>query len=273
MQYVKKKSLAVIIAAILTFVISCSNKGSNTLSPPPPPVFQNSSKDINSFIFTAANNTGLPADISGNVKADSILVTVPYNTNVTNLMPTITISGVSVTPASLSTQNFSSPVSYTVKAQDGTTKKYTVVVAVATPGTTLYINSQPSGSGIVGKLYAIDANTGVLEWEFTPQNLFPYSSPTFLNGIVYVTYSNEVIAFDTLTKNIKWQFVAGNNVESTPTIVNNVLYVNCDDHYLYALDATNGSLKWKFAEGPLSATLGNVSNPTVVNGVAYFGKL
>ena len=51
-------------------------------------------------------------------------------TPVNSLTPTITISGVKVEPASGVAQDFSKAVTYTVTAEDGSTKSYTVNVTV-----------------------------------------------------------------------------------------------------------------------------------------------
>ncbi|MCX6872983.1 MAG: DUF2341 domain-containing protein [Verrucomicrobia bacterium] len=72
--------------------------------------------------------------------AAAISWTVPFGTNVTNLSPTFTMSpGATCTKASGSTQNFTSPVHYIVKASDfatsGTTTDYTVTVTVAPAST------------------------------------------------------------------------------------------------------------------------------------------
>lgn len=66
--------------------------------------------------------TFLPKSTSGGT-LDSILVTMPYSSSLTGLVPTYTISPLasSSTPASGVAQDFSSPVVYTVVAQDGTT--------------------------------------------------------------------------------------------------------------------------------------------------------
>ncbi|MCX6877135.1 MAG: hypothetical protein NTW21_25495 [Verrucomicrobia bacterium] len=59
----------------------------------------------------------------------SIIITVPYGTNLTALAPTYTLSdGASCVPASGSSQNFTSPVHYGVTASDSTTKNHTVTV-------------------------------------------------------------------------------------------------------------------------------------------------
>jgi len=66
-----------------------------------------------------------------NESVHAIELIVPYGTNVNALIPTITITGASVSPASLVTQDFTSPVTYTVTATDTTTQNYIVTVAVA----------------------------------------------------------------------------------------------------------------------------------------------
>lgn len=66
-----------------------------------------------------------------NHTARTITVTMPAGTSVTALTPTITTTfGATVTPASLVAQNFTSPVTYTVRATDGSTTTYTVTVVL-----------------------------------------------------------------------------------------------------------------------------------------------
>ncbi|NCS94190.1 MAG: hypothetical protein GW761_10345, partial [Leptospira sp.] len=74
---------------------------------------------------------------SGTIGSNSIGVTVPYGTNPNSLVATFTISGASVNiggtnQASATTSNdFTSPKVYTVVAANGSTKNYTVTVAIA----------------------------------------------------------------------------------------------------------------------------------------------
>ena len=63
----------------------------------------------------------------GSINGTKVTLMVPYGTNLTTLNPTCMLSPfATVTPASGSANNFASPVPYTVTAQDGTTKVYTV---------------------------------------------------------------------------------------------------------------------------------------------------
>ncbi|MCX6112685.1 MAG: SUMF1/EgtB/PvdO family nonheme iron enzyme [Proteobacteria bacterium] len=84
---------------------------------------ESSDKDITSFSINGSIGIITGTDIS---------VTMPYGTNEASLIPTITVSeGAEVSPKSGVAQNFTSSQTYTVTAEDGTTKDYTVTVAVA----------------------------------------------------------------------------------------------------------------------------------------------
>jgi outer membrane protein assembly factor BamB len=238
-------------------------------------ILADSVRSITSFIFKAANNPALIADVVGNIGSDSIKVYVPYNTNITSLIPTINFNGVTISPASLAAQNFSGTINYTITAEDGTTRNYKVVVYVQPLAATLFINCTNYFPTITtGRIYAIDANTGLLNWKYTISNTANVSSPTFSNGILYTGLLHNIFAFDTATKSMKWEYTTGDFVESTPTVVNGVVYANSNDGTLYAVDIAMGNLKWKYTQYPGdSLLLGNFSSPTVVNGVVYFGSV
>ena len=89
---------------------------------------QSSEKDI--LTFSLPQQTG-PATIGTN----TIDVEVLWNTDLSSLTPTITTSPLSsVNPLSGVVQDFTSPVTYTVTAEDASTKDYTVTVTLqATP--------------------------------------------------------------------------------------------------------------------------------------------
>jgi predicted ribosomally synthesized peptide with SipW-like signal peptide len=90
-----------------------------------------------------------------NETAYTIAVTVPSGTDVSALVPTIAITGASVDPASGEPTDFSSPVTYTVTALDGTTQIYTVTVIVQASDLTalkaITAFSFSEGSGIVNE--------------------------------------------------------------------------------------------------------------------------
>jgi hypothetical protein len=100
-------------------------------------------KAITGFSFTLGS-TVYPGTITGT----DIAVSLPYGTDRTNLIPDITVSGkAAVSPLSGAARDFTSPVTYTVTAEDGTTAEYTVTVVFFTcTGVTI---SPPETTGTI----------------------------------------------------------------------------------------------------------------------------
>ncbi len=87
------------------------------------PAALSSARDILTFDFP-----GLPATT---FSGTNISVTVPYGTDVSALAPIHTLSPLATcAPASGAVRNFTTPQTYTVTAQDGSTQAYTVTVTV-----------------------------------------------------------------------------------------------------------------------------------------------
>ncbi len=75
----------------------------------------------------------IPSQVSSTIVAatSTVNVVVPTGTNLTSLTPTITLSPyATIDPASGVARNFSSAVTYTVTAQDGSTKVWTINVSI-----------------------------------------------------------------------------------------------------------------------------------------------
>ena len=92
------------------------------------PVLSNQ-KAITTFDFDS-----LSPSVTGTIdeNAHTVSLTVPFGTNVTNLIPSIIISSAAtVLPNSLVAQDFTNPVTYTVTAENNSTQAYTVTVTVA----------------------------------------------------------------------------------------------------------------------------------------------
>jgi len=96
----------------------------------------NPAKALTAFSFVGF--PGVAAAITEAAK--TIAVTLPFGTNVTNLAATFTTTGSGVTIGSTvqtstaTTNNFTSPLAYTVTAADASTATYTVTVTVAPAG-------------------------------------------------------------------------------------------------------------------------------------------
>jgi len=189
-------SIVTFICILLTTSCKKSNVGGGGTGP------VSTNKSLTSFVFKAADNAGLTADITGMISGDSVNISVPYGINITSLKPTVQHTGISVTPASGAVQNFSSPVTYIVKAEDGSTKNYKVFVKITTKSI-VYTGSAD------GKLYAFDGDNGTLKWTYSTGGIIGTGSPAYYNGTVFVGSGDGYLhAVDAITGAFKWKYDA-----------------------------------------------------------------
>jgi hypothetical protein len=97
-------------------------------------------KDLTSFVFLSSLNPGLAADVSASISGTTITATVPFGTDVTALIASFGTSGsivdvgVVAQTSGVTANNFTSLVTYLVRAADTTSKAYTVTVTAAPSG-------------------------------------------------------------------------------------------------------------------------------------------
>ncbi len=121
-----------------TVTLTATSSGGKTGTSSPITIATSSAKDILTFTF--------PTFGAAIITGTNITLTVPFGTSL-NLAPTYTLSTLATcSPTSGSTQNFSTPQTYTVTAQDLSTKSYTVTLTVAPEATTFTWNSALSGN-------------------------------------------------------------------------------------------------------------------------------
>ncbi len=144
-------------------------------------------------------------------------------------------------------------------------------------------------------LYAVNIYTGISKWKFTTNGAI-HSSPTVYKNLVYFgSFDNYFYAVDTHTGKERWKFKTGGEKRigaygywgmkptdkyledpwdcllSSPVVDTTdsdlTVYFGSSDGNLYAVNATNGVLKWRFA------TKGIVhSSPSLYNGTIYIGS-
>ena len=124
-----------------------------------------------------------------------------------------------------------------------------------------------------GNLYCLDSATGKLKWKFKTDGerrfaakhlhgaepateLMPdpfdffLSSPVVSNGLVYFGSGDaNVYAIDASTGTMKWRFKAGDVIHASPALADGTLYIGSWDSYFYAMDAATGKQKWRFKTG------------------------
>ena len=106
---------------------------------------------------------------------------------------------------------------------------------------------------------------GDLRWSFTTGGAVN-SSPAVVDGVVYVGAGDGMVyAIEAATGRKRWSVKTGGDLGSSPAVVDGVVYVD-GGRDVYAIEAATGRKRWSFA------TRGVVSSPTVVDGVLYAGS-
>ena len=142
--------------------------------------------------------------------------------------------------------------------------------AVIVPAAAQYDTQYQYNAAHTGDYSPVAGSTppnNVQKWSFATGDLVD-SSPAVLNGLVYVgSNDHNVYALNATTGAKVWNYTTGGHVLSSPAVVNGTLYVGSSDNNLYALNASNGAKLWSFATG-----FTVYSSPAVANGVVYVGS-
>ncbi|MFH2137116.1 MAG: PQQ-binding-like beta-propeller repeat protein [Candidatus Omnitrophota bacterium] len=142
----------------------------------------------------------------------------------------------------------------------------------AISGSKLYVGSDD------GYVYCLDKNSGSIKWKYNTGGGIYYASPAVANGRVYIAPGNfnwSVFALDAQSGNLIWKYEVEDK-KSTPTYVssvgigkNEIFFVSgYEQQYLYCINSSGGSLKWK---APLGAALryGFSSSPCVLEDIVF----
>jgi outer membrane protein assembly factor BamB len=130
------------------------------------------------------------------------------------------------------------------------------------------------GSGD-GNVYAVDQETGLLQWKFGTGDVV-HASPAFSGNTVYIgSWDSSLYAIDADTGLARWSFKAGDDpaihnqvgFQSSPAVVDGTVYVGCRDAHVYALDAATGRKKWDY---PTSKSW-VIGTPAVARGTVFVG--
>ena len=99
-------------------------------------------------------------------------------------------------------------------------------------------------------------------------------SPAVANGILYVGNRNGLYAFQTVNGSQIWFFTSpfsprqySGYVYSCPAVDGNVVYYGFSDGYVFALNASDGSMVWAYRTGIFV-----FASPAIVNGTVYVGS-
>lgn len=160
-----------------------------------------------------------------------------------------------------------------------------ILSSPAIAGNTAYFGSNDH------RLYAVDLESGEKKWEFKTDGRVA-SSPAVANGAVYfLSYDSNFYAVDAASGSLKWKFKTEgerrfiakhlHGIEpssepvpdpfdfylSSPVVANGTVFFGSGDLNVYALDATNGAVKWKFKTGDVVH-----ASPAFVDGTIFVGS-
>jgi eukaryotic-like serine/threonine-protein kinase len=73
------------------------------------------------------------------------------------------------------------------------------------------------------------------------------SSPAVVNGVIYFgSNDGNLYAVDEKTGQQKWKFAVRSRMPSSPAVANGMVYFSCYDGFFYAVTAATGELAWRF---------------------------
>ena len=159
---------------------------------------------------------------------------MPYGTNVTSLVPTITVAGSSVSPSSGTAVNFATPQTYTVTSVDeATTQSYTVTVSV-----NIGITASAGANGSITPSGTVDVTPGTDKiFTITPDENY-HVADVLVDGasvgaVASYTFSN-VTAAHTISASCILNNNTNNAATDLPKTGQTLIYSSGDDGYLQA---------------------------------------
>ncbi len=183
----------------------------------------NSAKAITAFSFDASDNAALSSNAAVTIDGTDINAEVPTGTDVSALIATFTTTGESVAigdtiqVSGATANNFTSPVTYTVTADDGTTEDYTATVTAGTKSITAFsfegsVNTAlssgiaatidgnnvtvevPSGTDVTALVSTFTVSSGVLVLVDGAEQTSGTTANDFTNAVTYrITASDNTI--------------------------------------------------------------------------------
>ncbi|GHV74868.1 hypothetical protein AGMMS49940_21700 [Spirochaetia bacterium] len=191
----------------------------------------NSTQDYTVTVLQAANGakiiTGFTlAGSEGTITGTNIVVAVPSGINLTALAPTtINYIGESISPGVGEARNFSSPVTYTVTAADGSTQPYLVTVTLQSQGGTISVTFTGVPADQAASLGDMGLGSNSVSWLTdslaltVPTTSFPGASYQWYKDGIALTNVGTITGATTNTLNISArEFSIARNHELTVMI-------------------------------------------------------
>jgi outer membrane protein assembly factor BamB len=118
-----------------------------------------------------------------------------------------------------------------------------------------------------GYLLALNEETGEEIWRFDTGGGIVRSSPTVVDGTIYLAAGYSLFALEALSGQPRWQSTIQFAGPSSPVMVEGFVYVSSEEGTVYSFEAGTGRQRWEYqAEGLV------FSSPAVAGGTVFFGS-
>ena len=95
------------------------------------------------------------------------------------------------------------------------------------------------------KLIALESATGQVAWEYKTPSPLDHSV-AIADDLLYVGLLNHrILALDRNTREVRWEFKTEGPIVASPVVDGGIVYVGSSDSFLYALDAATGKPLWQ----------------------------
>lgn len=197
----------------------------------------------------------IPSQVGGTIIDESnltITITMPYGSNPNGLVPAIVTSGGALSPASGVSQDFSSPVIYTVTAENGQTRTYNVDVLIA--------NDPPSAPTILNTTYVSGPSVLIRITPATDADGSVVSHSIYRDGSFLSTTSssdNPIVVYDnTISAGATYTYTAtATDDDSAESVVSNSSQITVPNDVTPPSDPTNFRITSPYNSGTCSITL------------------
>jgi outer membrane protein assembly factor BamB len=99
----------------------------------------------------------------------------------------------------------------------------------------------------LGKLFALETDSGSLVWQEAIGDGRPLSTPVLAGTRLFAGSRHGLLALDAASGRVDWKFGTTRAVTARPLVQQNTIYVASEDHHLYALDIESGQEQWRLA--------------------------
>ena len=107
----------------------------------------------------------------------------------------------------------------------------------------LYVNT------FEGATYAIEAETGKVQWRRRVGGTLPSSPAIDGPRVIVASQSGTVTALDRDKGRVLWKVTTGGKVESSPVVVDGLVYFGSHDGRLFAVASKTGNIRWAYSTG------------------------